>query len=114
VDVSLDDRRRTQIDATRSHDVSGEMAEDDDIANTEIGFYACVGTDRETALREGDGSFNVSIDEKVFIARELSPDDDRLTDDGGTFCWLHKFFCSPLGTVKMLMRLARTIPKLMP
>jgi hypothetical protein len=89
------------------------MAEDNDIANSDIGPYARIGTDGQAALREGYGSFDISVDVEVFTAGELSPDDDRLTDDGGTLGWLHMFSVLPWSCL-LRLGLARTIPKLMP
>jgi hypothetical protein len=114
MNVSLDKGRWTKIDSACGPDISGKVAQDDDVARMNIGFYARVGTNGKTAIREVNGSFNVSIDVKVFITGEFSANDDRLTDDSGTFCWLHSFFYSPLGAIELLMGLARTIPKLMP
>ena len=50
-DVSLDDGGLTQIDTTCGLNVAGELTEDDDVANTEIGANARIGPNGEAAFR---------------------------------------------------------------
>src|SRR5258707_13786987 len=71
------------------------MAEDDDLSSADVGPDACVWTNGQAAFRESDSSLDISVDEKIFIAGEPSPEDDRLTDDGGTLCWLHRLSVLP-------------------
>jgi hypothetical protein len=75
-------------------DIPSEMTKDDDVTNVDVSPDTCVWTNRQAAFVEGDGSFDISVDVKVFVAGEISPDDDRLADDGGTLCWLHTFLFS--------------------
>ena len=70
------------------------MAKDNYIAGVNIGTDARIGTDGQTALGQRNGPFDVSVHVKVFIAGEISPDDDGLANDGGTFGWLHVLFVS--------------------
>ena len=75
-DVPVDDGGLAQVYAACSLDVAREMTEYSDVADGDIGANACVGPDGQAAVLEGNGSFDVSVDVKVLISGELSPDDD--------------------------------------
>lgn len=110
VNVPLDEGGLAEIDAASGLDVAGKVAEDDDIANVDIGANASVRTDGQAALRERDGSFDVSVDVKILIAGKFSADDDRLSDDRRTLCWLHRLFVLPFLPVRRVSVLPELYP----
>jgi hypothetical protein len=71
--------------------ISSELSEDDDLAGAYVGSNLRVGANCHAAVRESNGSFDISVDVEIFMAGEFSPYDDRLSNDGRTFCWLHQF-----------------------
>jgi len=94
-DVSIYDCRLAQVNATRSLHIACKMTKYGDVADGDIGTNTRIWANGQTASLEGDGSFDISVDVKVLISGELSSDNDRLTDDGGTLCWFHRRFFLP-------------------
>lgn len=113
MDIAFHNGGLPQINAARGFNVTSNLAEDNNVANVDICTYACIWTDGQTALRKGDGSFDISVNVKIFIAGELS----RMTTDlpmtvepsAGFIGFLFS-----LGCCLLRVGLARTIPKLMP
>src|SRR5260370_12000952 len=94
-DIAAHDSGLAQFNPSGGADIAGQLAEDHQVANIEVGHDAGVRSDGEAAIGERDRPLQIAVHVQVFIAGELSSNDHRFADDGGTFAWLHALLFSP-------------------
>src|SRR5260370_39669255 len=94
-DIAAHDSGLAQFNPSGGADIAGQLAEDHQVANIEVGHDAGVRSDGEAAIRERDRPLPIAVHVQVFIARELSSNHDPFSHDGGTFDALHSLLLSP-------------------
>ncbi len=62
--------------------VALHLAEDDDFPGSDVGLDAAVRPDGDLVVLRFDGAFDVSIDVKIFLGKDLAVDFDRLANHG--------------------------------
>ena len=92
--IAVEDGGLAQLDTAGGVHVALKLAEHDQIANIQIGQHARVRPDGQAILGKRNGPLQIAVQKQVFAPGELSPDDNRFTDDGGTFIWLHALLFS--------------------
>ena len=112
VDVAVYDGGLTQLDAAGGVDIAFYQAENNDVADVEVGGDVRIGAYGEAASGKRDGTVELAVEEQILTSGELTFDADRLADERGTFCWGHY---NPFKTVRKQgagrsQRMKRTIP----
>ena len=93
--VALDDPCGLDLDPLGGGEVADHLTDHDDRLGLDLGPQAAVGSDRELMVLKVDGAVHLALDFEVLVARELTLENDRLTNRGHALVPL--FACAGAG-----------------
>jgi hypothetical protein len=88
-DVALHHRAATQMHQANRPDLALDIAKDDDILSQNGGLHAAFGANGQAGALESNHTLNLSVDQQVFRAGDLSANLRQGSNYSGTFTWLH-------------------------